>query len=80
VERTYRQSAPNALCDELRAARDLLARNPEVGRLDADQGGEIRRLLLPTTRYILYYRVDHEAKEVQILTLWHASRETTEAG
>jgi hypothetical protein len=34
--------------------------------------------LLPTTRYIVYYRVDHDAREVQILTLWHANREAVE--
>lgn len=76
--RTYRQGAPNALRDELHAARELLSRHPEAGRLDEDKNAEARRLLLPKTRYIVYYRVDHDAKEVQIVTLWHSSREETE--
>jgi plasmid stabilization system protein ParE len=76
--RTYRLAAPNALRDEIRAACSLLSMNPEAGRIDGDQGGEVRRLLLPATRYLLYYRVDHQAREVQILTLWHASREATD--
>ena len=75
--RTYRQ-APNALRDELYAARDLVSRNPAIGRGDDDQGGEIRRLRLPTTRYILFYRVDDAVGEVQIIALWHASRKGVE--
>ncbi len=76
--RTYRTGSPNALRDELRAARVLLAGNPEIGRLDEDQGGELRRLFLPTTRYILFYLVDHSAQELKIVALWHASRETAD--
>lgn len=76
--RTYRQGAPNALRDELRAAGELLARNPEAGRVDEDHVGEARRLLLPSTRYIVFYRVDHAGEEVQIMALWHASREAAE--
>lgn len=76
--RTYRQGAPNALRDELRAARELLARHPEAGRIDEDKDGEARRLLLPTTRYVVFYRVDHAAQEVQIVTIRHTSREDTD--
>lgn len=77
--RTYRQGAPNALRDELRAARELLAGSPEVGRIDEDQDdGKTRRLLLPTTRYVVFYRVDHMAQEVRIVAIWHASREAPE--
>lgn len=42
--RTYRQGATNTLRDELRAACELLSRNPEIGRIDEDQEGETRRL------------------------------------
>jgi plasmid stabilization system protein ParE len=76
---TYRHGAPNALRDELRVARELLARNPEVGRIDEDEDSKARRLLLPTTRYVLFYRVDHAAQEVRIVAIWHAtSREAPE--
>jgi plasmid stabilization system protein ParE len=76
--RTYRHGAPDALRDELRAAHDLLARNPEVGRVDEDHDGQTRRLLLPTTRYVVFYRVAHEVREVRIIAVWHASREAPE--
>lgn len=76
--RTYRQGAPDALRDELRAARELLSRHPEAGRIDEDNDGQARRLLLPTTRYVVFYRVDHELQEVQIVAIWHASREAAE--
>jgi plasmid stabilization system protein ParE len=75
--RTNRQAAPNLLRDELRAVRDLLAVTPEAGRVD-NRGADIRRLPLPATRYIVFYRVDHAKAEVQIAALWHASREAPE--
>ncbi len=76
--RTHRYGAPTAFRDELLAARELLSRHPEAGRVDEDQGGTARRFLLPTTRYIVFYRVYHEAQEVRIVALWHASREAAE--
>ncbi len=57
------------------AARELLANFPELGRLDEDHGGEIRRIRLRTVRYILSYRVDHASRFVDILAIWHASRQ-----
>lgn len=76
--RANRLAAPNALRDELRAARVLLSTTPEAGRIDEGQGSDIRRLVLPTVRYVVYYRVKHELAEVRIIAIWHASREAPE--
>ena len=73
--RTYRHASPALLRDEFRAACELLARNPEAGRIDDSQKTDTRRLILPGVRYIVFYRIDHETREVQIGAFWHASRE-----
>jgi plasmid stabilization system protein ParE len=72
--RTHRPAARQLLRAELAAACELLAANPSLGRLDERRGGEIRRIVLPSVRYVLYYRVDEISREVQILAFWHASR------
>lgn len=75
--RTYRPGAPDALRDELRAARELLTYAPYAGQVD-EEHDNVRRLLLPTTRYHVYYAVYDEpgrTSRVVILQLWHASRE-----
>lgn len=71
--RVNRPAAPNAIRAELARARDLLAKNPEAGHAAEDHPG-IRRLLLDRVSYHLYYRVDHAAQQVDILSLWHTRR------
>ena len=34
----------------------------------------VRRLVLPTTRYLLYYRVRPQARRCEVIDLVHASR------
>jgi plasmid stabilization system protein ParE len=60
---------------KFRAAQAFLSMSPLGARAD-EEHAEVRRLLLPTVRYVVFYRVDNAAREVQILALWHASRET----
>ena len=36
--------------------------------------GEVRRLLLPKSRYHLYYEYDADSKELTVLALWGAVR------
>jgi plasmid stabilization system protein ParE len=72
--RLNRRAAPNLLRDEVRAASRLLAEFPEAGELDATRGGEIRRLVLRGSRYLLFYRVDHDESRIEILSVWHSHR------
>lgn len=55
--------------------RHLLAKNPEVGvkAEDEDLAG-LHRVLLARSDYWLYYRVDHAARQIEVVTVWHASR------
>ena len=76
--RTHRLASPEALTREFKAARELLTDFPELGRIDEDQGGEIRRIRLPVVRYVVYYRVNKTDRIVDILALWHASRQPPE--
>ena len=34
----------------------------------------VRRILLSRVRYHLYYRVNEESRQVEVLALWHARR------
>lgn len=71
--RINRPAAPNAIREELTKARELLSRNPEAGPAAEDHPG-IRRLLLIRVSYHLYYRVNHAARQVEILAFWHTRR------
>ena len=59
--------------EELSGALDLLTRAPDVGRryLHAGIPG-LRRLLLPATRYHVYYV--HEGDVCVVLAVWSALR------
>jgi plasmid stabilization system protein ParE len=54
-----------------RADRDLSACG---ARLVAARIAGVRRVALPRTRYLLYYRYLEADREVRVLRLWHASR------
>jgi plasmid stabilization system protein ParE len=72
--RGHRPAAPTLFETELRAALDQVRSAPRVGGVyETVAGLEYRRLLLPETRYHLYYRVvspDH----VRVLAVWSAVR------
>jgi len=72
--RLNRRAAPNMLRSEMLAARKLLAKFPEAGEVDEGQGGEVRRLLLRGSSYLLFYRVNLAAHRIEILAVWHAQR------
>jgi plasmid stabilization system protein ParE len=66
-----RTKAPNAFREEITAAFDLLARQPDIGvRIAGFEG--VRRIHLNRIHYYLYYRVS--AQVVEIVALWHTSR------
>ncbi len=57
------------------AALDLLSESPEAGRpCPRKKFPGLRRLLLPTTRYHLYYLYDPDRQEVLLLAIWSAVR------
>lgn len=72
--RIHRPAARTLLANEIRDAKRLLARFPEIGEIDRGRGGEIRRLLLGRSGYFIFYRVDHEARRVDVLAIWNALR------
>jgi plasmid stabilization system protein ParE len=71
--RLHRSSDPRALRDEIARGCDLLSRNPEAGPAAEDYPG-VRRLLLLRVSYHLYYRVNHAARQIEIVALWHTRR------
>lgn len=74
----HRPAAPVLLALELDRALDLLATAPEVGpRARTRRFGALHRMLLPRTRYHLYYRIATDAGVVQVLLFRHAQRRPT---
>jgi plasmid stabilization system protein ParE len=69
-----RRAAPGLFMDEFRAAVDRLARAPGSGVLFPHPrlADEIRRVLMPRTRYHVYYTVDDDAALVWIVAVWHS--------
>ena len=70
-----RPAAPNLFVDELGAAIRKLGVLPRIGcRYDAPSQPEMRRVLMPRTRYHIYYTVDEDSRVARIQAVWHASR------
>jgi hypothetical protein len=70
-----RTSAPTLFADELRGAvrrlrDDALAERPYPSRTVYD----VRRILLPRSRYHAYYVIDETLDAVVVLALWGAVR------
>ena len=73
--RGNRPASPGLLMEELAGAVEALSASPGVGapyRRAALPG--MRRVLLPRTRYHLYYTVDEAEEVVRIHALWHTAR------
>jgi plasmid stabilization system protein ParE len=59
--------------EELAAAFRLLSAAPAVGRrYEARSIPGLRRMMLPSTRYHVYYVHDPERAEVKVLAVWSA--------
>lgn len=70
-----REAAPDLFVDELGAAIRKLGVMPRIGsRYDAPGQREMRRVLMPRTRYQVYYTVNEDARLVRIHSIWHVSR------
>lgn len=70
-----RTAASNLFVDELGAAIRKLGSVPQAGaRYEATVLREMRRVLMPRTRYHVYYTVDGDSRLVRIHAIWHTSR------
>ena len=75
VARQSRQSA-GALEVELDRSLELIAHQPEAGlKTPTTQFEGVRRVLLKRVRYHLFYRVNAKARVIEVLALWHTSRD-----
>jgi plasmid stabilization system protein ParE len=69
-----RDKAPQAFREELERGFALLSQQPEVGSHATNTKLKgVRRIHLSRIRYFLYYRI--LPKQVEVLALWHSSRE-----
>jgi plasmid stabilization system protein ParE len=72
---TNRPKNPTLVEAELREAIQALSAQPEAGTIFARRGVRgVRRLLLPRSQYYVYYRVNRDEKQVQIVAVWRTSR------
>ena len=73
--REQRPATPDLFALELAAARELIAKAPEVGPPFIErQGVIVRRILLPKTNNHVYYEIQHDEGRVMILAVWGAPR------
>lgn len=71
-----RSKAPQAFAEDLERAFQLVATLPSSGQpVQHSRHQGIRRLLMGRVRYYLYYRFDAVAERVDVIALWHASRD-----
>jgi plasmid stabilization system protein ParE len=75
--RENRGAAPDLFSLELAFALEALVRTPSVGTFYTERRGVvIRRVLLPRTRYHVYFSYDAVADVVAVRAVWHGSRGT----
>jgi plasmid stabilization system protein ParE len=71
--REHRPYAPGLFAEELSSALTTLAGAPSAGRpYPHPRVRQVRRLLLPSTRHHVYYRIEEGA--VIVLAIWSAVR------
>lgn len=73
---TNRPSAPNAFWEELHEAIELLRQFPDSGVVVRRAGVTtgLRRVLLPTSNYHVYFLKDEAASRLRIYAIWSAER------
>lgn len=70
--RQNRPAAPKLFAEELATALEQLERNAFFGVLYSFPAFEVRRFLLPRSRYHVFYSVEGEL--VKVSAVWHAVR------
>ena len=74
--RQNRPKAPNAVREELERAAVLISLQPESGAIARNVSlPGVRRIHLTRIRYYLFYRVVPAPEAIEILALWHSSRQ-----
>ena len=69
-----RPKAPGLFDEEIAKALAYLVDAPHSGFPLRGRHRGLRRLVLHKTRYHLYYNVDEERREVEIVAIWHTSK------
>lgn len=67
-----RPSAPALFLDELGHTLELISNSSGLGTIDESAHGAVRRVLLPRTRYHVYYV--QESSEIVLVSIWGAQR------
>ena len=70
--RANRHKAPDLFVDELADAFALIEAAPTLGRPYASSVPGVRRVVMRTTRYHVYYRL--EGDDIVVLAVWSAVR------
>ncbi len=71
---TNRDKAPRLFGEEADRAFALIREAPMIGTRVASQRDNIRRVLLKSSGYHVYYRVDPSGDQVVVVAIWHTSR------
>lgn len=73
--REHRTAAPGLFVEELAAAIELIANAPRIGRRRRHRGiPGLRRVLLRSTRYHVYYAPAVDGERLFVLAVWSALR------
>jgi plasmid stabilization system protein ParE len=67
-----RRHAPALFVEELERALELIRHTPRLGTTYESPYGVVRRVLLPRTRYHVYYTRDQA--EIVLISVWAAQR------
>lgn len=69
-----RDKAPQAFDNDVNALLVLLEERPTLVGRPLEQEPMVRRVHLRRIRYYAYFQLDDDGEHVQVLALWHASR------
>lgn len=73
--RENRKAAPDLFAEEVAAALELIGRVPRFGRSCRHRTvSGLRRVILRSTRYHLYYAPDADGQHILVLAAWSAVR------
>ena len=72
--REHRPAAPLLFRQELRAAIQQIETNPESGTPYLGAKKPYRRVVLPKSRYLLYYEYDKATGVLAVASIWSARR------
>jgi plasmid stabilization system protein ParE len=73
--RENREAAPDLFAEEVASALDLLARVPRFGqRCRHRTVSGLRRIILRSTRYHIYYAPSTDGQRIFVLAVWSAVR------